>query len=316
MQHQPLSILCAGECMLELKQATNAGAEVYAKNYSGDVINFAVYLKRVATESHVQFLSAIGQDPISEQMHDFFVSEGIDTATVARTPAKTVGLYMIHTDATGERSFSYWRESSAARQTFELCDPKTLARLATSLNYFYFSGITLAILGAQGATQLLELAAQFKAAGGSVLFDPNYRPALWGDAKQGRETTEAAYRVSNTVLTSTEDQYAISTLDTPEAVLTYLQDFGVDEIVLTDGPDQIQGVSLGQPFNAQPTPTAPVVDTTAAGDAFNAGYLAARHAGADPSAAATKAAQLASAVISQPGAIMPASMMPALKLSD
>ena len=312
MQHQPLSILCAGECMLELKQATSAETELFAKNYSGDVINFAVYLKRVTPESHVQFLSAIGQDPISEQMHDFFIAEGIDTATVARTPAKTVGLYMIHTDATGERSFSYWREASAARQTFELSDPETLGQLAASVNYFYFSGITLAILGAKGAGQLLELAGKFRTAGGKVLFDPNYRPALWGNAKQGRESIEAAYRVSDTVLTSTEDQYAISTLDTPTAVLAYLQDFGVDEIVLTNGPDQIQGMSSGQPFDAQPTPTDPVIDTTAAGDAFNAGYLAARHAGAAPGDAATKAAQLASAVISQPGAIMPASMMPAI----
>jgi 2-dehydro-3-deoxygluconokinase len=56
-----------------------------------------------------------------------------------------------------------------------------------------------------------------------------------------------------------------------------------------------------------------VVDTTGAGDAFNAGYLAARAAGLTPERAAATAQSLAGEVIQQPGAIVPVECMPGIQ---
>ena len=52
------------------------------------------------------------------------------------------------------------------------------------------------------------------------------------------------------------------------------------------------------------------VDTTAAGDSFNAGYLAGRFAGLDPAAAALRGHRLAAAVIGHRGAVVPREAMP------
>jgi 2-dehydro-3-deoxygluconokinase len=52
------------------------------------------------------------------------------------------------------------------------------------------------------------------------------------------------------------------------------------------------------------------VDTTAAGDSFNAGYLAARINGAMPRDAAAAGHRLAGAVIMAPGAVIPKDAMP------
>jgi len=53
-----------------------------------------------------------------------------------------------------------------------------------------------------------------------------------------------------------------------------------------------------------------VVDTTSAGDSFNAGYLASRISGNKPSSAALAGHQLVSIVIQHRGAIIPVEMMP------
>jgi len=58
------------------------------------------------------------------------------------------------------------------------------------------------------------------------------------------------------------------------------------------------------------------IDTTSAGDSFNAGYLAARFEGQDPEQAARLAHRLASIVIQHRGAIVPAEAMATVRGTD
>jgi 2-dehydro-3-deoxygluconokinase len=75
---------------------------------------------------------------------------------------------------------------------------------------------------------------------------------------------------------------------------------------------RIAGVS--HPLKAEPV-TAPVVDTTAAGDSFAAAYVAARLAGAGPMDAARAGHRLAGIVVCHSGAIIPSTAMPAQLIS-
>ena len=94
-----------------------------------------------------------------------------------------------------------------------------------------------------------------------------------------------------------------------ENTLQRLANYNIDEIILTNGPGEISGCDHGRPFQVQPVKADKVVDTTSAGDGFNAGYIAARHAGFSTEESVVKASQLASVVIGLPGAIIPKSKM-------
>ena len=321
-QSKPLNIICAGECMVELRQAPTlekSGLErkeseqneaQYASRFAGDVTNFAVYLKRLSTVSSVNFLSATGNDVLSERMRVFLDSEDINSELVGRSPDKTVGLYMIHTDEMGERTFTYWRSDSAARKMFELTDKALLSKVIDRTEYFYFSGITLAILDQSGTEQLFDLAEQCRRQGKTIIFDPNYRERLWPSRERAITQIERAYQLCNILLSSSEDEQLLWGTSNTDSALERLAGYGIDEIILTDGPNEISVYDHGRRFEIQPLKADKVIDTTSAGDGFNAGYIAARHAGYSSEESVVKASGLASVVIGLPGAIIPKSCMP------
>jgi 2-dehydro-3-deoxygluconokinase len=306
-QSKPLNIICAGECMLELRQATTAGQ--YASSFAGDVINFAVYLKRLNTSSSVHFLSATGNDAVSDQMRRFLSEEDIAPELVARSPDKTVGQYTIHTDDRGERTFTYQRSDSAARKMFELADAAALSKALATAGYLYFSGITLAILDQPSREQLFALAEQCRRQGKTVIFDPNFRSGLWHSHDQALAQIGRAYQLCNILLSSGEDEQLLWGAAGTENTMERLASYNIDEIILTSGPDEVVACDHGRRFQVQPAKADKVVDTTSAGDAFNAGYIAARHAGCSTEESVVKASGLAALVIGLPGAIIPKSIM-------
>jgi 2-dehydro-3-deoxygluconokinase len=135
-----------GECMVELTLPAESGSA--RVGFAGDTLNTAVYIKRSVPAVSVAYVTALGTDALSERMIDFFRGEDLDTGLIERRPDRAPGLYAISTDASGERSFTYWRENSAARTLFEPPAEVTPARLEGS-DLIYLSGITLAVMSAR-----------------------------------------------------------------------------------------------------------------------------------------------------------------------
>lgn len=143
-------IACIGECMIELRQAGNG---LYSRGYGGDTLNTAVYLARLGTK--VRYVTALGDDPLSDEMIAGWAGEGIETAHVIRLPGKLPGLYLIRTDDRGERQFFHWRESSAARGLMDLTETADILEALQNCKLVYFSAITLSIYGESGRRRLL-----------------------------------------------------------------------------------------------------------------------------------------------------------------
>ena len=297
--------------MIELNQqgpdAAPGGSTTMSRTYGGDVLNTAVYAARsLGGQCQVAFATALGEDPYSDDMMAAWRSEGIDTGHVLRFPDRLPGLYMIRTDAEGERSFHYWRDRAAARDLFQHPQSDRLAAELGEADMLYFSGISLAILDRQGRAALIQAAKAVREAGGHVAFDTNYRPRLWSDAGEASESMEQALRVSTIALPSLEDAAALSLGDSAEQIIDRFRAMGVEEIVVKDGPNPTIVAAPGQtPVQADRPVVEKPLDTTAAGDSFNGAYLARRLLGGPPEDAARDGRTMAAWVVRHKGAIVP-----------
>jgi 2-dehydro-3-deoxygluconokinase len=296
---------CIGECMIELAGLDFTGGTARI-GFAGDTANTATYLARLGVPT--AYLTNVGQDTLSDAMLARLAAEGIDTSLAGRHPDRLPGLYAIETDARGERSFRYWRDSSAARTLFSGIGPG-LADLS-AFSTLYVSGITLAILPGGVRHRLVTALGALRAQGRRIVFDPNYRPRLWRDADEARESFTAMWAVTTLGLPSRDDETLLWGDADARAVAERLTARGVDEIVVKDGAAGPLVVTDGAAERPKTDAVAHVVDTSGAGDSFNAGYIAARLAGVSPHDAALSGHRLAATVIGHHGAIIPRAAMP------
>lgn len=295
-------IACIGECMVELSSADNG---LFRQAFAGDTLNTAIYATRSAgTALSVSYVTALGTDSFSNRMIDFFQSEQVQCDWVARLADKVPGLYAIELDAFGERSFSYWRSDSAAKQMFSrgLTEQQQSA-LAESFDLYYLSGITLAILNDEDRSVLKEILVKARKRGAKVAFDSNYRPRLWASKAQGQAVTREFLAITDMALVTFDDEQML--FDDCSISDTLSRIIHIDEVVVKQGGEGCTLVVNQKNTFVPTTPVKQVVDTTSAGDSFNGAYLARRLLGQDPQEAARFAHRLAGAVIQYKGAIIP-----------
>ncbi|GHG26005.1 sugar kinase [Paracoccus aerius] len=295
-----MRILSIGEAMVELGQSDQPG--LWRLGIAGDTLNTAWYLRRLlGADWQVDYLSRVGQGAFSQQMVDFLVAEGIGATHVGRDPDREIGLYAISLKD-GERSFAYWRDTSAAKRLAD--DPAALDAALDGAGVAYFSGITVAILPPQGRANLLAALGRAKAAGTWIVFDPNLRPRLWTDTNTMHQGISDAAAGADLVLPSFDDEATHFGDADPQATVARYLALGAGQVVVKNGGGPISfGGAGGSGVIDDLAPETPV-DSTAAGDSFNAGYLAASLSGADCAAAIAAGHDLSRKVIRHRGALV------------
>jgi len=309
-----LRIASIGECMIELSETAAAGEPGgdMQRTFGGDTLNTAVYLTRCLKQAEmpsgaeVHYVTALGDDPFSAEMLAAWQHEGIATGLVACLPGRLPGLYIIRTDVAGERTFHYWRSAAAARELFRAEQAETLAAALGGFDLVYLSAITLGILDSESRERLFALLDALRHSGCRIAFDSNYRPRLWTSRTEAQEAVGRALGLAALALPTFDDEAALFGDADPEATAARLHALGVEEVVVKCGAEPSLVSRRGQQARVAAETVARVVDTTAAGDSFNAAYLAARLNGADPQTAAAAGHRLAARVIATKGAIIPA----------
>jgi 2-dehydro-3-deoxygluconokinase len=283
-------VVCIGEPMIELSlQGDTASIGV-----AGDTLNAAIYLKRCAPEVEVDYITRLGDDPFSMRIRGAMADEQIGTEKIQIEHGGSPGIYAITLSKSGERSFTYWRSASAARNLFSDGDFSSLA----GYDLVYLSAISLAILPHPVRLGLIE---HLRATELPVAYDNNYRPRLWDDFESARQVTRAFWEFCHIPLPSIDDEMALFAESESEVIARTASMHRIGALKCGEkGP-----YSIGEKVDQHYPPASRVVDTTAAGDSFNGGYLAARLKGLSQAKSLLAGHNLAAEVIGHRGAIFP-----------
>ena len=211
-------------------------------------------------------------DPLGRIVVRHVAGAGVDVSTVVIDPAARTGVYFKDPRA-DETLIYYYRSDSAASQL----DASALdhPRLAGA-RMLHLSGITPALSARCRA--LVRRAVLDRPLGATqVIFDVNYRPALWADdaAPVLRELANAA----DLVFVGLDEAQTLWGLTDPSAIRRLLPDPEV--VVVKDGSVGASAFARDGEAVFEPAPLVRVVEPVGAGDAFAAGYLSASLRGGD-----------------------------------
>ena len=322
-----MRIACLGECMVELSRLRDGSLKV---SYGGDTLNTAIYLSRLGVD--VGYVTALGDDPYSDDMVSKWRDEGVDTRFAIRAKGRMPGLYAIRTDERGNRSFQYWRDHSPAHDLFEFPEfsgSSGARERLRNIDFLLLSGITLSLFSEDDRAELFDLLDTLRERGGKVVFDTNHRASRWSSDDAAQDVyREMLERVDLALPTLDDERLLFGDEDASECAARH-HDAGVSEIAVkmgeggcfvscdgggerdSAGPD---GAGKREAMQVPLTVRREPIDTTGAGDSFNAGYLAARLNGREPAAAAAIAHRIAGEGVMHHGAIIAREAMPEVEL--
>jgi 2-dehydro-3-deoxygluconokinase len=294
-------VVCVGEAALEFTRAADGR---FAVGCGGDAFTTAIYLARAGLP--VSFATALGDDPYSDGIVALASAENVATDLVLRLPGRLPGLQVIDASAgTGGRLFRW----DAAAPISELFETEHWDRVAAGLmtaRLVYFSGITLSLFSNVGIGRFLAVLEVARKAGTVIAFDCNFRPHGWkGDLARARTVFIETLKRVDIALPAFDDEAVLWGDPSPETTVERMQAFGIAEVAVKNGPASALIAASGERQHIPVPEAIEPTDMLAAGDAFNAGYLAARLQGEKPPEAALAAHRLAGEVIRHKGAILP-----------
>jgi 2-dehydro-3-deoxygluconokinase len=265
---EPVRVITAGETMAlvvppspgRLRHATSLSLSI-----GGAESNVAIGLARLGIPA--SWISVLGDDELGELVLHRLRAEGVDTSGVRRIADRPTGLYLREEVAGRLRVYYYRSGSAAATLSPNAFDPSILQGAA----FLHLTGITGAL--SQECAEFLPWAATTaRDAGVRVSYDVNYRSRLW-EPSAAQAATEALLPLIDVLFVGHDEANALWGWETDTA-LEQLSKIGPSEVILKLGADGCAAMINGEQLISPGFP-ARQLDPIGAGDAFDAGYLAA-----------------------------------------
>ncbi|MEP7235138.1 MAG: sugar kinase [Ignavibacteriota bacterium] len=294
--NKKFDLIGIGECLIELyEQAPHA----YKQSVAGDVFNTLFYASKLRLRTG--FVSSFGSDELTKNILDVMDREGIDRSCTSISQKKTNGLYLISNQESGQPNYSFWRNDSAAKETLRTIDTSKIEKYILSSKYFHFSAIALAILKEREVLVSLLHAIDGKTI---ITFDTNVRRWLWDDTSRLRDfIIQSSSLIEILFVSSLDDEYIFGKRSPQEAIEAYAM-LGYKTVIFRQGENDVLARTRSENLKVPVIKNIKVIDATAAGDAFNAGFIAAQLQGKNLDRSIMDGNLIAASVIGSQGALV------------
>ena len=293
-----INVCSIGEAMIEISNIKNS---LYNQSFAGDTLNFCNYLDKKKLNAF--FLSAIGKSEINQSLLDFIKSKNISTKYIKQINQFEIGLYLIKNKDNGEKQFFYWRDESAAKQYFNNIDFLNLYKELKNFDYIYFSGITLSIIHISKLNNFIKLLKLLKSKKIKIVFDFNIRPSRW-NKKNLNIFLDSVLKFVDICFLSGEDMNYWKNKNDIKSYEQIVRKYKLKHSIFRKNA-KFTYVFLNKTryvFKNKLLKT--VVDTSGAGDGFNAAYLSNFIVNNDPVLALKAGSSLGSKIVMKKGAIV------------
>jgi 2-dehydro-3-deoxygluconokinase len=264
-----VDVVALGEMMV-LLLAQQAGplreAATFSRHVAGAEANVLVGICRLGGSA--RYITRLGDDEFGRVIFQRMRGEGVDVSGVIFDASAPTGLMIRERREVGPVDVLYYRRGSAASRL----SPADLdAESIAAARFVVLSGITPAL--SQSARETVFAAAEIaRAAGVTVVVDPNLRFKLWS-AAEARTTIRDLVGYADIVLPGMEEAELLSGEPDPLTAAKALLDLGPGLVVVKLGERGALALTAEGQVTVAATPIPRVVDPVGAGDAFAAGFL-------------------------------------------
>jgi len=257
-------VTCFGELLIDMI-ALNPGSlvesEGFLKKFGGAPANTASGLAKLGLP--VSFIGKVGQDPFGYFLRQSLEDYRVNTKNLIMSETGTTTLALVSLTKQGDRDFFFIRGVHDKILPSEVDLPR-------NTGIFHFGSLTQTTTPASKATdKLISQAIKAKAI---ISYDPNIREFLWGDLKRAKLVVLDTAKKVNVLKVNEEEAELLSGSKNLQPAAQKLYRDSLDILIITLA-------SRGCYYKTKnyeglvPTIKVKVVDTTGAGDAFNAGFI-------------------------------------------
>ena len=293
-----INVCSIGEAMIEISNIKNS---LYNQSFAGDTLNFCNYLDKKKLNAF--FLSAIGKSEINQSLLDFVKSKKISTKYIKKINQFEVGLYLIKNKDNGEKQFFYWRDESAAKHYFNNIDFLNLYKELKNFDYIYFSGITLSIIHISKLNNFIKLLNLLKSKKIKIVFDFNIRPSRW-NKKNLNIFLDSVLKFVDICFLSGEDMNYWKNKNDIKSYEQIVRKYKLKHSIFRKNAKFTYVFLNKTRYVFKNKLLKKVVDTSGAGDGFNAAYLSNFIVNNDPVLALKAGSSLGSKIVMKKGAIV------------
>lgn len=273
MAARPWDVLSFGEALVDLlpsRRGPLAEVPSFERHPGGAPANVAIGAARLGART--RFLGAVGGDPFGRYVLSALEAEGVDVACSVQVPGLKTGLAFVSLDASGVPRFYSPGEAVAELKV----GPEHVERVPfDQVRVVHFSTALLRDPRAREATYVLVERA--RAAGCVVAFDPNLRLHHWKDPRPLAADVARLLAMADVVKLSDAELSFVTGLADPSEAVRAIVDRGPSIALVTRGPlgaAWARRVRGGIEAGEQGARMVTVIDTTGAGDGFQAALVA------------------------------------------